>query len=134
MVQRLGVAAVHLRARRRCPRAFSRRLYGADREGLSSPLRRQGTAAVSAAVHRGGAIARCRRHALGTASAPHYHRSNQDHRSNQERFIAATTTREELHMRRSMLAVAVIMATGVIATPASAQTSTASSGPAFSWR
>jgi len=37
-------------------------------------------------------------------------------------------------MRTSMLAAAIIVAAGTIATPASAQTSTASSGPAFSWR
>ena len=37
-------------------------------------------------------------------------------------------------MRRATLAAAIIIATGTIATPASAQTSTASSGPAFSWR
>jgi quercetin dioxygenase-like cupin family protein len=37
-------------------------------------------------------------------------------------------------MRRSMLAVAIIMAAGTIATSASAQTSTSPTGPAFSWR
>ena len=37
-------------------------------------------------------------------------------------------------MRRSMLAVAVIMAAGTIATTASAQTSASPTGPAFSWR
>ncbi len=37
-------------------------------------------------------------------------------------------------MRRSMLAVAIIMAAGTIATTASAQTSTSPTGPAFSWR
>ena len=37
-------------------------------------------------------------------------------------------------MRRSMLAVAIIMAAGAFATTASAQTSTSPTGPAFSWR
>ena len=37
-------------------------------------------------------------------------------------------------MRRTMLAVAVIMAAGTIATTASAQTSSSPTGPAFSWR
>ena len=37
-------------------------------------------------------------------------------------------------MRRTMLAVAIIMAAGTIATSASAQTSTSPTGPAFSWR
>ena len=37
-------------------------------------------------------------------------------------------------MRRTMLAVAIIMAAGTIATTASAQTSSSPTGPAFSWR
>jgi quercetin dioxygenase-like cupin family protein len=37
-------------------------------------------------------------------------------------------------MRKSMLAVALMTAAGVLATPASAQTSTSPTGPAFSWR
>ena len=37
-------------------------------------------------------------------------------------------------MRRSMLAVLIVMAAGTIATTASAQTSTSPTGPAFSWR
>src|SRR6266478_3707414 len=42
-------------------------------------------------------------------------------------------TRED-HMRRSMLALAVITMAGTIATAASAQTSTSPTGPAFSTR
>jgi quercetin dioxygenase-like cupin family protein len=37
-------------------------------------------------------------------------------------------------MRRPMLALALILAAGTVATPASAQTSTSPTGPAFSWR
>jgi quercetin dioxygenase-like cupin family protein len=49
-------------------------------------------------------------------------------------MIATLMSSEEDHMRRSMLAVAIIMAAGTIATTASAQTSTSPTGPAFSWR
>jgi quercetin dioxygenase-like cupin family protein len=49
-------------------------------------------------------------------------------------MIASLKTREEDPMRRTMLAVAVIMAAGTIATTASAQTSSSPTGPAFSWR
>src|SRR5215475_2586140 len=41
-------------------------------------------------------------------------------------------TQEEDHMR--MLAVALITTAGLLSTPASAQTSTSPTGPAFSWR
>jgi quercetin dioxygenase-like cupin family protein len=37
-------------------------------------------------------------------------------------------------MRNSMLALALLTAAGMLATPASAQTSTSPTGPAFSWR
>ena len=37
-------------------------------------------------------------------------------------------------MRRSMLGVAIVALAGMLATPASAQTSTSPTGPAFSWR
>ena len=37
-------------------------------------------------------------------------------------------------MRRPMLALALLTAAGMLATPASAQTSTSPTGPAFSWR
>jgi quercetin dioxygenase-like cupin family protein len=49
-------------------------------------------------------------------------------------MIAAIKTREEHHMRGSMLILAVIAAAGTIATAASAQTSTSPTGPAFSTR
>jgi quercetin dioxygenase-like cupin family protein len=49
-------------------------------------------------------------------------------------MIAAISTREENHMRGSMLALAVIAMAGTIATAASAQTSTKPTGPAFSQR
>src|SRR5438128_1395005 len=49
-------------------------------------------------------------------------------------MITTVKIREENSMRRSMLALAIIMAAGTIATTASAQTSTSPTGPAFSWR
>jgi quercetin dioxygenase-like cupin family protein len=48
-------------------------------------------------------------------------------------LTAIKTTRED-HMRRSMLALAIIAAAGTITTTASAQTSTSPTGPAFSTR
>ena len=49
-------------------------------------------------------------------------------------MIATLKNREEDPMRRTMLAVAIIMAAGTIATTASAQTPASPTGPAFSWR
>jgi quercetin dioxygenase-like cupin family protein len=49
-------------------------------------------------------------------------------------MIATLKNREEDPMRRTMLAVAIIVAAGTTATSASAQTSTSATGPAFSWR
>ena len=56
MVQGLLAAPVPVAARRRRAGAISRRLYGKNRQRLQAALRRQGAAALPAAVHRGGAV------------------------------------------------------------------------------